>query len=108
MRPCSVRENGRAHVLEFEHGFRAYGTHVFDSVLVTDIVGALDGVVHVPAPVIVRIGRSDCAGDATLGGNGVRTGREYLGDHGGLVAALSQLQRGAHAGTAAANDDGVE
>lgn len=38
----------------------------------------------------------------------MRTGREDLGDHGSLVTALSQLQRSAHAGTAATDDDGVE
>src|SRR5690606_25242306 len=97
----------QAHVLEFEHGLRTDGAHVFDGVLVTDVVGTLDGVVHVPAPVVVRIGRSDGTGDAALGGNGVRTGREDLGHHGSLVAALGQLQRGTHAGTAATNDDGV-
>ncbi|KPW45901.1 hypothetical protein ALO88_05615 [Pseudomonas syringae pv. antirrhini] len=98
----------QTHVLEFENGFRAYGTHVFDSVLVADVVGTLDGIVHVPAPVIVRIGRGDCAGDATLCGNGVRAGREHLGDHGSLVTALGELQGSAHAGTATTNDDGVE
>ena len=98
----------QTHVLEFEHGFRAYGTHVFDSVLVTDIVGTLDGIVHVPAPVIVWIGGRDGAGDATLGRYGVGAGREHLGDHGSLVTALGQLQRCAHASTAATNNDGVE
>ena len=98
----------QTHVLELEHGFRTYGTHVFDSVLVTDIVGTLDGIVHVPAPVIVWICRRDRAGDATLGRYGVRTSRENLGDYSSLVTALSQLQSSAHAGTAAANDDGVE
>src|SRR5690606_30527279 len=94
-------------VLEFEDRFRADGTHVFDRVLVTDVVGALDGVVHVPAPGIVRVGRSDGAGDAALGGHGVRTSRENLGHNGSLVTALGKLQRCAHAGTAATNDDGV-
>ncbi|RMR95123.1 hypothetical protein ALP76_05479 [Pseudomonas savastanoi pv. glycinea] len=98
----------QTHVLEFENSFRAYGTHVFDSVLVTDVVGTLDGIVHVPAPVIVRIGRGNCAGDATLGRNGVRACREHLGDHGSLVTALSELQGSAHTGTATTNDDGVE
>ena len=98
----------QTHVFQLEDRFRAYGAHVFDSVLVTDIVGTLDGIVHVPAPVIVWIGGGDGAGDATLGRNGVGTGREHLGDHGSLVTALGQLQRSAHAGTAAANDDGVE
>src|SRR5690606_27077166 len=95
------------HVLQFEHRFGSYGTHVFDGVLVADVIGTLDGIVHVPAPVIVRVGRSDGAGDATLGGNGVRPGREHLGDHGSLVATLGQLQCGTHASTTATDDDGV-
>src|SRR5690606_16070756 len=95
------------HVFEFEHGFRTNGAHVLDSVLVTDVVGTLDGIVHMPAPVIVRVGRSDGTGDATLSGNGVRTSREHLGDHGSLVTTLSQLQRSTHAGAAATYDDGV-
>ncbi|MNM88550.1 hypothetical protein D3C81_1007710 [compost metagenome] len=98
----------QTHVVQFENCGRAFLTHVFDSVLVTDVVGTLDGIVHVPAPVVVRVGRSDGAGDATLGRYGVRTGRENLGDHGSLVTTLCQLQRCAHAGTATTNNDGVE
>src|SRR5690606_26556464 len=97
----------QTHVLELEHGLRTHGTHVLDRVLVTDVVGALDGVVHVPAPVVIRVGRSDGAGDAALGGHGVGTGRENLGHHGDLVTTLGQLQRRAHAGATATNDDGV-
>src|SRR5690606_9090859 len=62
----------QAHVLELEHGFGAYGTHVFDRVLVTDVVGTLDGVVHVPAPVVIRVRRGDGTSDAALGGYCVR------------------------------------
>ena len=98
----------QTHVVQLEHRGRAFLTHVFDSVLVTDVVGTLDGIVHVPAPVIVRVGGGDGAGDATLGRYGVRARREHLGDHGSLVTALGQLQRSAHASTAATNNDGVE
>ncbi len=45
----------QAHVVQFEDRSRAFLTHVFDSVLVTDVVGTLDGIVHVPAPVVVRV-----------------------------------------------------
>ena len=96
------------HVVQLVNGSRAFLTHVFDSVLVTDVVGTLDGIVHVPAPVIVRVSGRDGAGDAALGGYSVRTGRENLGDYGSLVTALRQLQRCAHAGTATTNNDGVE
>ncbi|MNB66243.1 hypothetical protein D3C75_127140 [compost metagenome] len=98
----------QTHVVQLENRGRAFLTHVFDSVLVTDVVGALDGIVHVPAPVIVRVSRRDRARDAALSGYSVRTGRENLGDHGSLVTTLRQLQRSAHAGTATTNNDGVE
>src|SRR5690606_26318487 len=98
----------QTHVFQFENGLRANGTHVFDSVLVTDIVGALDGIVHVPAPIIIRVRRGDRAGNTALGGYSVRTGREHLGNHSSLVTALSQLQRCAHTGTTTTNNDGVK
>ena len=44
----------QAHMLQLEHGLGTHAAHVFDRVLVADVVGALDGVVHVPAPVVVR------------------------------------------------------
>src|SRR5690606_16488691 len=97
----------QTHVLEFEHRLGTNGAHIFDSVLVTDVIGTLDGVVHVPAPVVVRVGGSDRTGDATLGGYSVRTGREHLGDYRRPVTTLGQLQRRAHAGTATTNNDGV-
>ena len=97
----------QTHVFQFKYGFRTHRTHVFDSVLVTDIVGALDGVVHVPAPVVVRVGRSDGAGDTTLSRNSVRAGREDLGHDCGFVTTLSQLQCSAHTSAAATNNDGV-
>src|SRR5690606_9960104 len=98
----------QTHVLQLEYGFRADRTHVFDGVLVADVVGTLDGVIHVPAPVVVRVSRGDRAGDAALGGYSVRTGREHLGYDGSLVTTLSQLQRRAHTGTTTTNDDGIK
>src|SRR5690606_328594 len=96
------------HVLELEHGARALAAHVFDGLLVADVVGALDGVVHVPAPVVLGIHAGDRAGDTALGGHGVRARREYLGDHGGVVAGLRQLQGGTKTGAPAPDDDAVE
>ena len=97
----------QTHVLQFEYGFRTNRTHVLDSVLVTDIVGTLDGVVHVPAPIVIRISRSDSAGDATLSRHSVRTSWENFGDDGGFMTTLSQLQCSAHTRAAATNNDGV-
>ena len=57
----------QAHVLQFEHGLGADTAHVLDGVLVTDVIGALHGVIHMPAPVIVGVGAGDGAGDPALG-----------------------------------------
>ncbi len=40
------------HMFQLQNGFRAGLTHIFDRVLVTDVVGAFNGIVHVPFPVI--------------------------------------------------------
>src|SRR5690606_39538297 len=98
----------QTHVVEFKNSLRTNGAHVLDRVLVADVVRTLDGVVHVPAPIVLRIGRGDRAGNAALGGYRVRTGREYLGNYRGLVTGLRQLQRSAHTGAAATDDNAVK
>ena len=103
-----VARKRQAHVLEFINGPRTGGTHELDGVLVADVVRSLDRVIHVPAPIVVRIVAAYGAGDAALGGHGVRTGRKYLGKHSRVEARFRELQTGAHAGTAAADDDAVE
>ncbi len=54
------------HVFQLEHRFRADAAHVLDSVLVADIIGALDRVIHVPAPIVIGVGAGNGAGDAAL------------------------------------------
>src|SRR5690554_6435614 len=97
----------QAHVFQLEHSLGAYRTHVLDSVLVTDIVGALDGIVHVPAPVIIGISACDRTSNAALGRHCVRTGRKYLGDTRGVDTGFCQLQGGTHTGTAATDNNRV-
>ena len=80
---------------------------VFDRVLVAEPVGALDGVVHVPAPV-VRPHVAERGGNAALRRDGVRAGREHLGDAGGLQARLGAADAGAQARAAGADDHDVE
>jgi len=62
---------GQAHMLQLEDGFRPYRAHIFNGILVADVVGALDGVIHMPLPLILRIIAGDGAGDAALGGYSV-------------------------------------
>ena len=65
----------QAHVVKLENRFRAGLAHIFNGVLVTDIVGAFHRVIHVPFPVIF-MGITERNGDATLGRNRMRAGWE--------------------------------
>jgi hypothetical protein len=96
-----------AVVFELDHHFVGLLAHELDRVLVAEPVGALDGVVHVPRPVIF-LGVAERGGNAPLGGDGMRTGREDLGQHGGLEAGFGQLDRGTQAGATGANDHRIK
>ena len=79
---------------------------VFHRVGVAQPVRALHGVVHVPLPVVgAHVGQR--RGDAALRRDGVRPGREHLGDAGGLEALFSHAQRGAQPRPAGAHDHHV-
>ena len=60
----------QAPMLQFVDRFRRVAAHVFDRVLVAEPVGALDGVVHVPAPVVLAH-IAERRRNAALRGNGV-------------------------------------
>ncbi len=65
------------HVLEFEHGVdRLAGQH-FGGVLIDQVVATLDGVEHVPFPVVF-LGIAERRADAALGRAGVGTWRIEL------------------------------
>ena len=70
---------GEAVVLQLDDGRGRLLAHVVDGVLVAEPVGALDGVVGVPAPVVLRH-VAEGGVDASLGRDGVRAGGEQLGD----------------------------
>ena len=72
-----------AEMFELDDGRDRIAAHVFDRVLVAEPVGALDRVVHVPAPVVLAH-IAECGADAALRGDGVAAGREHLADAGGL------------------------
>ena len=96
----------QAPVLQLVDRFRRVAAHIFDRVLVAEPVGALDGVVHVPAPVVLAHVAKRC-GDAALRRHGVRARGEYLGDAGGAQARFAAADHGAQAGAAGADDDDV-
>ena len=49
-------------------------------VLIDEIVATIDGVEHMPFPVVF-LGVAKCRGNATLGGSGMRTGRIELANY---------------------------
>lgn len=97
---------GDTEVLELDDGRRSLTSHVVDGVLVTEPVGALDGVVHVPVPVIL-VHVSQGSVDTTLGSNGVGTSGEQLGDTGGVEAVLGQAEGSAETRTTGAHHHSV-
>ena len=97
---------GHAVVLELVHGGGRVAAEVFDGVLVAEPVGALHGVVHVPAPV-VGAHVAERRGDAALRRNRVRARREHLGDARRLEAGLGAAERRAQARAARADDNDV-
>ncbi len=105
--PVRRARERHAEMLELIDRFRRVLAQVFDRVLVAQPVRALDGVVHVPAPVVLAH-VAQRRGDAALRRDRVAAGREDLGDAGGLEAARGAFQRGAQAGAAGAHDDDVE
>src|SRR5262249_6493975 len=62
-----------APVLELVDRRRRVAAQVLDRVLVAEPVGSLDGVVHVPAPVVLAH-VAERGGDPALRGDGVRAG----------------------------------
>ena len=99
---------GHAHVFQLENRLGAFAAHVFDGVLVADIVRTLDRVVHVPTPIVVGIVAADRAGNAALGGHGMRARRKYLGNDRSFQPGLSELQRRTQPGPTATDDDPVK
>ena len=79
-------------MLELVDRLGSVAAQIFDRVLVAQPVGALDRVVHVPAPV-VRTHVAERGGNAALRRHGVRAGRKHLGDAGGLQAGLRCAER---------------
>jgi hypothetical protein len=79
--------------------------HDLGSVLVDEVVTALDGVEGVPFPVVV-LDVGEGGAHAALGGTRVRAGRVELGQDGGAGAG-ARLEGGPHPGTACADDDDV-
>ncbi|MNC23333.1 hypothetical protein D3C75_713550 [compost metagenome] len=77
----------QTHVLQFQNRFRAGFTHIFNGVLVTDIVGTFYRVIHMPFPVVF-VGITQRYGDTTLRRHGMGTGWENFRQQGASLATL--------------------
>jgi hypothetical protein len=97
---------GHAVMLELDHGGRRLAGQVLHGVHVAQPVRSLDGIVHVPLPV-VGAHVLQAGGDAALGGDRVAARREELGDAGRLQPLLGHAERRAQARPTGAYDDDV-
>ena len=80
--------------LQLAHSTRSLTTHVVNSVLVTEPIGSLHGIVEVPSPIIsvLHINQKSenphhvtkSGVNTSLGSDGVGTGGEQLGNHSSL------------------------
>ena len=89
----------QAHVLEFDDRLDRLAGQDLGRVLVDEVVAALDGVEHVPLPVVL-LEVAERGADAALRRAGVGAGGIHLREHRGVHARLGQLERGPQAGAA--------
>ena len=93
---------GHAVVLELDDRARTLLAEVLDRVLIAEPVRPLDGVVHVPAPVVL-FHVAERGRDAPLRCHGVAAGGEELADAGGLQPGFGEAEGRAQAGAAGAH-----
>jgi hypothetical protein len=95
----------QTHVLELEHCVDSFASEHFRRILVDQVVATLDGVKHVPLPVVF-LDVPKGGTDATLGRAGVRSGWVELADDRDIGLA-SHLNGRHQTGSAGADDDRV-
>lgn len=93
-------------VLELEHGRDRMAAHILDGVLIAEPIRPLDGVMNVPAPVVL----SEIAGrgaDATLRCNRMTSGGEDLRDACRLESRAGHAECRTKTGATGTNDDDI-
>ena len=93
-------------MLQLVHGFGRMAAEVFDRVLVSKPVGTLDGIVHVPAPVVFAH-IPEGSRDSALRGYGMTAGRKYLRQAGDFEAVLRCFESGAQTGATGSRDNDI-
>mmetsp|Transcript_11997 Transcript_11997/g.21516 ORF Transcript_11997/g.21516 Transcript_11997/m.21516 type:complete len:570 (-) Transcript_11997:118-1827(-) len=98
---------GETVVLKLPDGLGGLTTHVLNSILVTEPVATLNGIVGVPPPVILSH-VTESGINTTLGSDSVRPRGEKLGDTGSLESLLRETNSGTETSTTGTNDNSVE
>ena len=78
-------------MLEFVDGFIRLATHKFNRVLIAEIIRTLDGVEHMPVPVVLAV-VAKRRRHTTLRRDCMRAGGKHFGQHGDLEIGLGQLE----------------
>src|SRR5206468_5109207 len=100
--PLRRAREGHAVMLQFAHGRDRFTHHVFDGVLIAQPVRPLDGVVHMPAPIVLAH-IAECGAHPALRGHGVAASRVDLGNTSGPKTLVGKAKNGAQSRAAAAN-----
>jgi hypothetical protein len=82
-------------VLKLQHGGHRLSAHVLDGVLVAEPVRALDGVVHVEAPIVAVAHVAERGRHTALRRHRVAARRENFCDAGGFQSGGRHAERGA-------------
>lgn len=101
-----VSREGNTVVFQLDNGLGGLLGHVVDGVLVSEPIGTLDGVIHVPLPVI-GVHVSESGVDTSLRSDGVGSGGEQLGDTSGVEASLGQTEGGSETGSTGSNNNTI-
>ena len=75
-------------MFELKNSFGAYATHILDGVLVANIVGTFNGIVHMPTPIIVGISACNRARDSSLSRHRVRARGKYFRNNRRFITRL--------------------
>lgn len=95
-----------AVVLELNDGSWRLAGHVVNSILISKPIRSLDGVVHVPSPIIL-VHVSESSIDSSLCGDGVRSSWEELGNTSSVESSLGKTESCAETSTSSSDDDSI-
>ena len=105
-RAIGIAAERNACVLQFVNRLRGFAHEIFDCVLIAQPIRPLDGVIHVPLPVIGRV-VAEAGRDPALSGNRVRARGEHLGNVRGAQARFGCARGCAQARAPGANNHHV-